>query len=123
MVKMNDKKTKAVQSVQTAGKDVKIIVDIKAFYKPETIYLVGDIAKLGNWNLKKAVAVKKNEKGEYVRLFKDVNVEGFEFKILHSPDWCSVEKGIFAEEIENHYVAVSTTQKTTNVTITVYNWA
>ena len=111
------------ETAATTGKTVQITIDVKAFYKPETIYLVGDIGKLGNWNLKKAVSVKKNEKGLYVKALKDIDVDGFEFKILHSPDWCSVEKGIFSEEIENHYIAVSSTQKTTAVTITVFNWA
>lgn len=113
-------KTDAVK--KDTGKNLKLTIEVKAFYKPETIYVIGNTSKLGAWNLAKAIEIKKTEDGNYVKTISGIKEDGIEFKVLHSLDWCNVEKGIFAEEIDNHYVCMSNA-KTTEVTITVFNWA
>ena len=87
----------------------------------EEIYVVGNIQKLGEWEPKKAKALKTADGDKYT-----VNVTGLsmgtevEFKVLCAKSWDKVEKGANFEEIQNHVVTVN---GKTVVDVEVYNWA
>lgn len=80
------------------------------YYLPNTmdeIYACGNDEKLGAWDPKKAMVLRKNKKGKYVgfRWFK-VGSE-LEFKIIRTKDWDHVQLGTLCEEVQNHKFNVS----------------
>lgn len=83
-----------------------IKVKIYTVVLPETknlnFYLTGNISELGNWDLNKAIKLKKVY-DNYYQITLRIKPCSFAFKIVASQDFKYVEKGIWAEEIKNHY--------------------
>ena len=101
---------------------LKIVVRLaeNAQLNQNEIYAVGNIAKLGHWDVENAVTLKyvKSLNAYSVRRTIPVGTT-VEFKLLNSKSWNNVEKGIFTEEIRNHNVTVN---EDTTVVIDVYHW-
>ncbi len=101
---------------------LKIIVKLaeNAQLTQKEIYAVGNVAKLGAWDLDKAISLKyiKSLGGYSVSRKFNVGTE-IEFKLLNAKSWNNVEKGMFNEEIKNHNVIVN---EDTTIVIDVYHW-
>ena len=82
-----------------ANKKVEIIVHAAA---GEEIYICGNIPQLGNWDPKKALALKKVNDGEYSITKMLPEGQMIQFKFLCAKDWKNVEKGMYGEELDNH---------------------
>ena len=103
---------------------LKIVVKLadNAQLNQNEIYAVGNIAKLGNWDVENAVTLKYVKSLFYIAYAVRRSIPvgtNVEFKLLNAKSWNNVEKGIFTEEIRNHNVTVN--EKTT-VVIDVYHW-
>ena len=69
----------------------------------EEVYLIGNTKNLGAWETKKAVKMNKiNDNTFTLRKRFYLNTE-VEYKVVASKTWGNVEKGIFAEDVENHH--------------------
>lgn len=84
---------------------------VKAPVKKD-LYLVGNVAALGEWDASKGVKLSYCEEcGRYTAsklLPVDTNVE---FKVLAGKSWDAVEKGSFGEDVANHaFVAAKGTK-------------
>ncbi len=68
-----------------------------------TVYVCGSVKGLGDWDVKKAVELKKcPECGKFVVTKMLPLGETVEFKVLADKNWDSVEKGASGEELTNH---------------------
>lgn len=74
-----------------------------AQYKADELYIVTNYA---NWDLSKAIKMKKISDNEFVGV--DFYPKGtkLEFKICREKNWENVEKGIWKEEIVNHHYLI-----------------
>lgn len=92
---------------------------VKAPVKKE-VYLVGNVAALGEWDAAKGVKLSYCEEcGCYTAsklLPVDANVE---FKVLAGKNWDAVEKGAYGEDVANHAFVAT---KGTKVEIEVLNF-
>ena len=87
----------------------------------EEIYIVGSHAKLGEWDVTKAIKLEYNESKNAFCAIKMLPAGSeVEYKILAAKSWNNVEKGIFGEELPNR---VFTAVKGTKVEIVVSNFA
>lgn len=85
----------------------------------DSLYVVGDNEKLGAWEIKKAVAMKKVDDSTFTLSKKFPEGIDISFKFLREKDFETVEKGMFCEEIENH--TVNSNDKV--VSVVIYNFA
>lgn len=60
-----------------------------------------------NWDLNQAIPMKKNKDGSFSATASFIKGTHLEFKICKALDWIGVEKGIWKEEIINHYYHVT----------------
>lgn len=101
---------------------LKIIVKLgeNAQLNQDEIFAIGNVDKLGNWEVENAVSLKytKSLGGYSLRRTFNIGTE-VEFKLLNAKSWNNVEKGIFTEEIKNHTVTVN---EDTTLVIDVYHW-
>lgn len=101
---------------------LKIVVKLgdNAQLNQNEIYAVGNIEKLGNWDVENAITLKYVKSLNAYTVRRSIPVgTNVEFKLLNSKSWNNVEKGIFTEEIKNHNVVVN---EDTTVVIDVYHW-
>ena len=69
----------------------------------QEVYIVGNTKNLGAWNTKNATKMKVVNENTF-EVTKRFNVgENIEYKVVATKNWENVEKGIFAEDVENHH--------------------
>ena len=99
---------------------VKFEINLEGAIADGTIYLVGNTKEIGNWDVTKAKALKKNKAGIYastgVKFEKGTVVE---FKICKAQSWDTVEKTVEGTELTNHTFTACCDQ---TVTIDVYRF-
>ena len=99
---------------------VKFEINLEGAIADETIYLVGNTKEIGNWDVTKAQALKKNKAGIYastgIKFEKGTVVE---FKICKAQSWDTVEKTVEGTELTNHTFTACCDQ---TVTIDVYRF-
>ena len=86
----------------------------------EELYLVGNIAQLGEWNVAKAIKLNFCEECGKFTVTKMLPLgENIEFKVLAAKNWEAVEKGIWKEDLPNHAFVAT---KGTKVEIEISNF-
>ena len=100
---------------------VKFEIELQGAIADEAIYLVGNTKEIGNWDVTKAKALKKNAKsGIYVSTaIKFEKGAVIEFKICKAQSWDTVEKTVEGTELTNH---TFTACEDKTVTIDVYRF-
>lgn len=78
------------------------------------------ITSYDNWNLDKAILMKKNADGSFIASCDYPLGTKLEFKICRSEAWTDVEKGIWKEEIVNHNYVLIDEDK--NIEDLIYNF-
>ena len=86
----------------------RVTFNITSDVKCDSVFLVGNIKELGDWNVEKALEAKYDEKSNSYKLVKQLEA-GTEvaFKICSANSWDNVEKGEWSSEIENHTFVVA----------------
>ena len=64
--------------------------------------LVGNTKNLGFWDVKKSTKMKRLEDGTFKAMKRFFINDKIEYKVIANKSWDNVEKGIFAEDIQNH---------------------
>ena len=86
----------------------------------EKVLLSGNSSNLGNWEPTKAKVCKKIDDTHFTARCRFTLGQEVEFKFVFDPDWTTVEKGMWIEEIKNHNLIA---EKGLVINIDVYNWA
>lgn len=83
---------------------------VKVTFNAKTLYAAAGKAKklfiitnTTGWNLEKAIPMKKNKDNSFTAVAEFPKGIHLEFKICKNTTWKDVEKGIWKEEIINHY--------------------
>ena len=85
--------------------NVKVSFSVAPKTHCEELYIVGSIASLGHWDVKKATKLTYCEKCQKFVVNKMLPAdETVEYKFVAVKDWNGVEKGIWKEEISNRIV-------------------
>lgn len=83
---------------------VKVTFNAKTLYaaegKAKKLYIITNTT---GWNLEKAIPMKKNKDNSFTAVQEFPKGTHLEFKICKDTTWNDVEKGIWKEEIINHY--------------------
>jgi hypothetical protein len=99
---------------------IKFEVELQGAIADEAIYLVGNTKELGNWDVTKAKALKKNKNGIYasagIKFEKGTVVE---FKICKGQSWDTVEKTVEGADLPNHAFTANEDQP---FTVVVYRF-
>lgn len=82
------------------------------------LYMCGNTANLGNWDVSKAKEMHKNDGNfELTKMF--AIGEEVSFKILEKMNWERVELGYWYEDVNNHVIVA---EKGLTVTLTIPNF-
>lgn len=111
---------KPAKTAKAPAEKVKLTITVvpPEGYDGTEVYICGAAKTLGAWDAAKAVKVAGKD-GEFSKTLTLKKGETAEFKLLAYPNWQSVEKGIWYEEIANHVI---TAEKDTAVTIEVHHF-
>ena len=83
--------------------NTKVEFKVSAPLDVEAVYVCGSVKGLGDWDVKKAVELKKcPECGKFVVTKMLPLGETVEFKVLADKTWDAIEKGSAGEELTNH---------------------
>ena len=114
----NKKTTTAVKADDKVT--VKFEINLEGAIADDVIYLVGNTKEIGNWDVTKAKALKKNKSGIYASTgIKFEKGAVIEFKVCKAQSWDTVEKSVEGTELTNH-TFIADEDKT--VTIDVYRF-
>jgi hypothetical protein len=80
---------------------VAFAVSVPVGFERADIFICGDIAALGAWVPRAALALVP-ENGIYKRTISLPRGQRVEFKVVAGKDWDTVEKGVWWEEVQNH---------------------
>ncbi|MDE5855787.1 MAG: hypothetical protein K2H06_01940 [Anaeroplasmataceae bacterium] len=91
-------------SAKVEEETVKVTFNAKTLYaaegKAKKLYVVTNTT---GWNVEKAIPMKKNKDNSFTAVAEFPKGTHLEFKICKDTSWNDVEKGIWKEEIINHY--------------------
>lgn len=116
------KRATTATSAEEKGFTLKIIVKLYGnALGTHSVYITGNLGKLGDWNAAKAKAMKSDNMENFTLSVTGIK-KGTEvaFKVLKDLTWEAVEKGMYGEDLENHVITVN---GATQIEVGVSNWA